>query len=227
VVVVEPPRQRWRLVLARAEDAPQLAGRELAEAWETALEASGLPVHRAAGRARGRVAFAAPLPLNVAAERELAEVLLAERVPIWRIREALADRLPAGWTLVDLFDVWPAAPPLAGRVVAADYRIELDPVPDPERLVTAARSLLEARELPRTRQKGGGEVVAYDLRRLLVDLTIDAERGTPIRVRTRVHPELGTGRPEEVMAALGERVGKPLDVRRVVRERLVLSDESG
>ena len=212
-------------MLARAEDAPQLAGRELADAWETALEASGLPVHRAAGRARGRVAFAAPLPLNVAAERELAEVLFAERVPIWRIREALADPLPAGWTLVDLFEVWPAGPPLAGRVVAADYRIEVAPVLDPRRLVTAARSLLEARELPRTRPKGG-DVVTYDLRRLLIDLTVDADRGTPVRVRTRIHPELGTGRPEEVVAALGERLGSSLDVKRVVRERLVLSDET-
>ena len=213
-------------MLARAEDAPQLAGRELADAWETALEASGLPVHRAAGRARGRVAFAAPLPLNVAAERELAEVLLAERVPIWQVREALAAHLPPGWTLVDLFDVWPAGPPLGGRVIAADYRIELAPVLDPGRLIAAGRSMLEAKELPRTRQKGG-DLVAYDLRRLLVDLTVDGERGTPIRVRTRIHPELGTGRPEEVLAVLGERVGSPLDVRRVVRERLVLSDDSG
>ncbi len=114
------------------------------------------------------------------------------------------------------------------RVVslAADYRIEIAPVLDPRGLVTAARSLLEARELPRTRPKGG-DVVTYDLRRLLVNLTVDAERGTPIRVRTRIHPEFGSGRPEEVLAALGERVGSPLDVRSVVRERLVLSDDTG
>jgi radical SAM-linked protein len=224
--VVEPPRQRWRLVLARSADGPQLAGRDLTDAWESALEASGLPVHLAAGRTRGRVAFAAPLPLGVAAERELAEILLSERVPIWRVREALSARLPAGWTLVDLFDVWPAGPPVAGRVVAADYRIELAEVVDPGKLAVAARSLLESNSLPRTRQKGGA-VAGYDLRPLLLDVAVDEDRGSPIRVRTRIHPELGTGRPEEVMAELGERVGRPLEVRSVVRERLILSDETG
>lgn len=219
------PRQRWRLVLARAEDAPRIAGRELTDAWEDALEATGLPVHRATGRARTRVAFAAPLQLGLVAERELADVFLAERVPLWRVREALTERLPAGWRLVDLHDVWVGGPPLAGRVIAADYRIELADRPEPDRLAEAARALLEARELPRVRQKGEGSVV-YDLRPLLVEVSVDGA-GTAIRARTRIHPELGTGRPEEVLAALGERLGRALQVRAIVREGLIVSGEGG
>jgi hypothetical protein len=51
--------------------------------------------------------------------------------------------------------------------------------------------------------------------------------GPPVllRARTRFHPVLGTGRPEEVVAALGEAVGAPLDVTSVVRERLILAEE--
>jgi radical SAM-linked protein len=172
------------------------------------------------------VAFAAPLPLGVAAERELADIALSQRVPIWQVREGLGAHLPTGWTLVDLFDVWPGAPALAGRVVAADYRVALRSVPDPGQLETAVRSLLEAKELPRSRQKGEG-VVAYDLRALLVDIVLAGEPDPTIRMRTRIHPELGTGRPEEVMAQLGERIGAPLEVQSVVRERLVLSDDAG
>src|SRR5687767_1469380 len=56
------PRQRWRLVVARAADAPQLAQRETLEAWEAAIEAAGLPVARTDGaRSRARIAFGAPL----------------------------------------------------------------------------------------------------------------------------------------------------------------------
>jgi hypothetical protein len=68
--------------------------------------------------------------------------------------------------------------------------------------------------------------VAYDLRPLLVDRAV-AEAGPPtvIVARTRFHPELGTGRPEEVVAALGDALGAPIDVASVVRERLVLADE--
>jgi hypothetical protein len=42
-----------------------------------------------------------------------------------------------------------------------------------------------------------------------------------VRVRTRFDPALGTGRPEEVVAALGDVLGHPLEVRSTVRERLL------
>ena len=61
---VASPRQRWRLVLARGPDAPRLGGRELSDAWDAALEATGLPLAsrrrrveaQVAGRVRGAAA---------------------------------------------------------------------------------------------------------------------------------------------------------------------------
>jgi radical SAM-linked protein len=195
--------------------------------WEAALEATGLPLHRPAGRSRGRVAFGAPLQLGIAAERELVDLFMTERVPVWRMRAALQGGLPAGWSLIDVFDVWVGGPPLAGRVVGADYRIDLAGSVEAETLVAAVRDLLEARELLRVREKGAG-FVTYDLRPLLADLAIDETGAGPtLRVRTRIHPELGSGRPEEVIAALGECVAQPLEVRAIVRERLILADDMG
>lgn len=219
------PRQRWRLVVARSADAPRLAGRELSDAWEVAVEAIGLPLHRPAGRARTRVAFGAPLQLGIAAERELVELFLVERVSLWRMREAIAGRLPEGWSLVDLYDVWVGGPSLAGQVSAADYRIELADNAEPHEFGEAASALLNAVELPRVRTKGIGSI-SYDLRPLLINLAV-ADGGLPtvLRVRTRIHPELGSGRPEEVVAALGDRLGHPLDVLAIARERLILADE--
>jgi len=219
------PRQRWRLVLARSADAPELAGRELADAWDQAIAASGLPVHRSTGQARARVAWGAPLPSRMAAERELAEILLSEAVPVWRVRDALMRSLPAGWSLVDLHDVWLGSPALAGRVTGAVYRVTLDGDADPGMVAAAASALLEARQLIRTRLKGGASV-AYDLRPLLAGIDID-QPGPPIvmRVQTRFHPERGSGRPEEVVAALGDRLGRPLAPVSIVRERLILADE--
>jgi hypothetical protein len=46
-------------------------------------------------------------------------------------------------------------------------------------------------------------------------------------MRTLSHPSLGTGRPDEVVAALGDLAGIDLEVRMVVRERLVLAEELG
>ncbi|MEP6639927.1 MAG: DUF2344 domain-containing protein, partial [Chloroflexota bacterium] len=188
------PRQRWRLVLARSAGAPALAGRELADAWESALEATLLPLYRPAGRARARVAFGAPIAARLAAERELADIVLTEVIPIWRVRDGLESRLPEGWRLVDLHDVWLAGPALAGQVAGADYRVELDDA-DPEAVRAAAAALLAAVALPRERTKGTSSV-GYDLRPLLIDVGV-ADPGPPlwVRTRTRFHPVLGTGRP--------------------------------
>ena len=161
----------------------------------------------------------------MAAERELADLFLADRVPLWEVRAALAAVVPEGWRLVDLYDVWVAGPPLAGRVIAADYRIELDEATDLADLSVASTQLLSARELPRMRAKGAGSV-AYDLRPLLADLAIEgvgASERARLRVRTRIHPTLGTGRPEEVVAELGDRLGRSLEVSAIIRERLILS----
>ena len=175
-------------------------------------------------RPRPRISFGAPLPVGMPAEGELIDVVLGERWPVWRIREALVPHVPAGWRLIDLLDVWLAGPPLAGRVAAADYRIELAGDLAPEALERPAQEVLAASSIPRERDKGGSRVV-YDLRPLVIDVRVD--RGPPIvvRTRTRFHPELGTGRPEEVLAALADAAGRPLEAATIVRERLLLIDD--
>ena len=219
-----PPRQRWRLVLARDAGAAGPTGRDLIDAWEAALDASGLPLVRPVGRARARIAFGAPVPAAMALERELADILLTEMVAGWQVREALAGRLPEGWRLIDLHDVWLGAPALAGQVAAADYRIDLGDA-DAVVIDAAARALLASDRVPRERPKGG-ETVTYDLRPLVVDVVV-ADAGSPliVRARTLFHPALGTGRPEEVVAALGDLAGRALVPRSIVRERLILADE--
>jgi radical SAM-linked protein len=221
------PRQRWRLVVARSAAATDQRQRDVAGEWAAAIEASGLPLAWTEGaRSRPRIAFGAPLPVGMAANAELLDVVLTDRWPAWRVREALTDHLPGGWRLVDLHDVWLAGPPLAGRVAAADYRVTLAGAVPLERLRAAAAELLAAASVSRRRARGDG-TVEYDLRPLLIDVAV--EDGPPVTViaRTRFHPELGTGRPEEVIAALGDRLGVPLEAAGIVRDRLVLAEDLG
>ena len=213
--------------MRRSAEAPALTQRETVEAWEAAVQRGGLPVAWTdAATPRLRLSFAAPLPLGVIGDAELIDVFLAERLPTWRVREALDGHLPAGWALVDLYDVWPAGPALAGRVVAAVYRMHLATGASPTTVATAAAQMMAARELPRDRLKGGG-TVRYDLRRLIDEIAV-AEAGPPVvvRARTRFDPELGTGRPDEVLAALGDAAGAPLEAEVIVRERLILADDT-
>ena len=224
------PRQRWRLVVARDADAPVRTQRELADDWEAAIVAAGVPLARTGdARSRPRISFGAPLPVGIAAEADLIDLVLTERWPAWRLREVLVPVLPPGWRLVDVHDVWLAGPALAGRVAAADHRVVLSgsagtPV-DGERIARAAVELLAARAVTRERARGGA-TVAYDLRPLLVDLAVtDAGPPPVLHVRTRLHPELGTGRPEEVVAALADHLGVSLSVESIVRLRLLLVDD--
>jgi hypothetical protein len=161
----------------------------------------------------------------MAADGELLDIVLTERLPIHRVREALSRVIPDGWRLVDLHDVWLAGPALAGRVAAADYRITLANGMAAVDLDRACAALLASERLPRERAKGGG-TVTYDLRPLVIDVSV-ADAGPPpvVAIRTRFHPELGTGRPEEVIGALADLVGTPLTIEAIVRERLVLAED--
>lgn len=222
------PRQRWRLVVARAADAPLHAQREVADEWEAALVAGGLPIARSDGeKARSRIAFGAPLPVGIAANGELIDVVLTERWPAWRLRQALDRVIPAGWRLVGAYDVWLAGPPLPGQVAAADYRVTLTGpgCGDASALARAVAAVRDAETLPRSRVKGD-TTVSYDLRPLLVGVRLEAAGPPPIVVaRTRFHRELGTGRPDEVVAAVAGAVGAPLEATSIVRERLLLIED--
>ncbi len=220
------PRQRWRLTLARGPDAPRLAGRELNEAWEAALEAAGLPLARGGGGSKPKapVAFAAPLPVGMTAEAELMDVLLCDRWPAWRTREAMHGAMLPGWTLSDVEDVWLGAPALAAAVCAADYRIALGGDVDAAALDGAAERVIGARSVFRTREKGGSSV-RYDLRPLLESIEVVAGSPVVLRVRTRFDPQLGNGRPEEVVAALADELGHDLVIGEVIRERLILTGD--
>ena len=222
------PRQRWRLVVARSDEAPSQTQRELADAWEAAIEAAGLPLARTGdARSRPRISFGAPLPVGIAADAELIDLVLTTRWPAWRVREALAPVLPVGWRLVDLHDVWLAGPALAGRIAAADYRVGIAGADalDVQRLVDACAALLLSRRVPRARRKGD-TTVTYDLRPLVLDARLIDVGPPPIMLtRTRFHPELGTGRPEEVVGALADLIGEPLQTESMVRLRVILADD--
>jgi hypothetical protein len=226
--VVREAVQRWRLVLGRSALDGDVAQRTMLAEWEAALLASGLPVAGLdASRARPRFAIAAPLAAAIPGEAELIDVWLVERLPRWRVREAMLPILPVGHRLVDLYDVWLGEPPLPGRVSASVYRATIAGVGTRlDTLRAAAEAMIEAPSLPRERRKGDG-VVAYDLRQFLVALEVAGAAGDHVVVRMtlRHDPEKGIGRPDETLAELGERLGgEPLRVVALVREGLVLAE---
>jgi hypothetical protein len=171
--------------------------------------------------------FAAALPVGVAVEQDLADLVLAERLAVWVVREGVVRAAPDGIQVTDIHDVWLGGPPLAAIAAGADYRMTIEPATDPgaEPLRRAAAQLLAAATIPRQRAKGGGSV-GYDLRPLLATIRV-SDGGGPrtIQARTRFHPERGAGRPDEVLGALSDLVGCRLVAGTTVRVRVILAEE--
>ncbi len=250
------PRQRWRILFRRDEDARFLAHLDAMKLWERALRRAGIPVARTEGMSpRPRIVFAAPLPLGMLAEREIVDIVLSERLTIADMRRRLERDLPHGFSLVDLHDVWLHAPAVAAQLAGATYRLDVaSRAPGPPlraaEVGEAVAALLAADRLDRERRKEK-RIVRYDLRPLIVGIEVlrwdedggggggaanggavaaagDATRGTvgggtgTLRVDLRHSQDEGTGRPDEVVAALGDVLGRDLAVTQGVRERLTL-----
>ncbi len=254
----DEPRQRWRIVFAR-DAAVRDPSAGTAAAWEAALTSAGLPIARSLGKSpRPKLTIGAPLPVGTAGEAELADLVLTERLPVADVRARLSGHLPEGHRLVDLFDVWLGAPTLSAQVVAADYRMTVRGASGAE-LGAACSGLVAATGIERTRQKGDGRAVTYDLRPLILALTVvsavrtdddgaaddgaaadgaaddgaaddvraatgDVGRAATLRMRLRHAGDGPSGRPDEVILALGEALGRPLEPTAIVRERLLTAD---
>jgi radical SAM-linked protein len=231
------PVQRWRIVYRRGPGACDLAQRDELAAWESALAETGLPLVSTGGeRSRPKISAAVPLPVGMTADAEPIEILLTERRTRAVVRAALESCLPPDHGLIDVHDVWLGAPSLPAAVVAADYRVlveaeaEAEPVsPLRAALTPAVLRLLSADHLPRERAKAD-RVVGYDLRPFLLDLGVEddpaGESGRAVLVmRLRVDPQLGAGRPDEVVAAVADAAGTGLLAVGGVRIGLGFADD--
>jgi hypothetical protein len=199
--------------------------RDLHASWEAALVASGLPVAGLdAPKPKARLLHAAPLSASIPGEAELVDIWLVERLPVWRVREAIAGHLPPGHRLLDVCDVWLGEASLPGRVAASVYRAAVD-VP-PGDLEPACARLLAADSLPRTRLRGE-TAVTYDLRPFVGGLDVAPGPGpgtSTLRMTLRHDPEKGIGRPDETLGALADELGSGIAATALVRESLVLAD---
>jgi hypothetical protein len=229
------PRQRWRLYLRLpAVDLPgELpAG---AGAWAAILERGGLPLVPEPGR--GRVVLAAQLPLRIAGEREIIDLVLSTRLPLAEVRARVRASLPSPVALVDLHDVWVGAPSAAAALVAADYRVEVAGV-SPRSLEEATEAIMAARALSRERRREK-KTQLFDLRPLVLTLSVEPAPGAGgggvdgptavLRARLRHRPN-AVGRPEDVVAALAVPPAPPLDgdirVLNITRECLFTLDDA-
>ncbi len=194
---------RIRLTYAKTNAMRYTSHLDVQRTLERTFRRAGLPLLHSQGyHPRPKMHLASALPLGCTGEHELADFWLTEPLPLEAIEAALRRAAPPGIRILAVETVPPEEPPLPNQVVASEYRVTLlEAVPD---LAARVRGLLEAETLPRERR---GK--PYDLRPLIEALErLPPDKAGHARLRMRLSAREGaTGRPDEVLAALGIPLG--------------------
>ena len=196
--------QRVTVTFARDDAQKYITHLDLMRAWERILKRAGLPVAHSQGFSpRPRIALAAPLAVGVTSDCELLDILLEERRTLDELANAIDPQLPAGLRLVGLRETPLGLASLQSLLRAAEYTVDVEDPRPIEELHAAVAELLAKDDLPWEHQRGD-EVRRYDLRALIFDLSAHGLEPGRAQILMRLRADAqGSGRPEQVTAALG------------------------
>ncbi len=186
--------------------------------WERAFRRARIPLAYSEGfTAHPRISLAAPLPVGVTSDAELMDIVLTGWMSPQGFAGAVNRQLTPGFEILEVMTVAPTLPSLQSRLRQAEYNVELAGK-DKADVETAISMLLAAESLPWHHKRDTGER-AYDLRPLIDDLWLIEWQGSSGSIGMRLRcGSSGSGRPEQVAAALGF-TGHPQSIRRT---RLIL-----
>lgn len=190
---------------------------DLHRVWERALRRAALPLSYSQGfHPQPKISLAAALPLGFSSRSEVLDVRLNEDIPTEDISERLKDNLPPDIKVLDVQTVDERLPAMQTLVLSAAYDVHLTEPIDGSELKRRVETLMNTESLIRERR---GKT--YDLRPLIEMLSIITQAdGKAWLKMTLAAREGATGRPEEVLAALGI---EP-ETARVERTRLIFKE---
>jgi radical SAM-linked protein len=198
------PRQRLRITFSRSEAVRYITHLDMARVWERMVRRARLPVsYSATEMQRPRLSLAAPLAVGVTSEAELLDLFLDARLPIAPLAKRLGMECPPGIAISQIREVGLGLPSLQSLVRFSEYRVSTRtdmPISEIKRRIS---DLLAADSLPRERLREK-VIRRYDLRPLVESLWVaDWGRGDGVLGMILQTNEQATGRPDEVVAALG------------------------
>lgn len=193
-------RQRIRITFARDGNTRYVGHLDMVRTWERVIRRARLPIAYTEGfNPRPRLTFAAALPVGCTSDQEVLDVILAHACNLSDVRRQLDGAVPEGIRVVDVAGVDYSAPALQTQTRAAEYTLAPMEGTSAEDAGSRVRALLDAPALARQRRDK-----TYDLRPLILDLWVEAGEDAETRVGMLLKAEEGgTGRPDEVAAALG------------------------
>lgn len=211
--------QRVRITFSRGPELKYITHLDMMRFWERALRRADVPLAYSEGFSpHPQISLAAPLAVGTTGEAELMDVYLSQpTAPKDLIRDVMA-KVPAGVSIVSAEEVGMSLPALQADVRFAEYLVDIDlsggveppDVAQPPPAVHSAaeaqaaiESFLAADTIP-WEHKRQDETRSYDIRAQVADLGIVTTDGDRLTLRMRLkNDNTGSGRPEQVVAALG------------------------
>jgi radical SAM-linked protein len=209
---------RIRITFAKTGTLRYVGHLDLHKMWERIARRAGLPLAYSQGfHPQPKIQLAAALPLGFSSRCELVDLWIEGETDLARLPADLQGTVPPGLKILDVAGVDEKGPPLQTQILSAEYEVTLPAETERDRLTKHLRSITEADSLPRERR---GK--AYDMRPLiealeLIGPEVNGNAHLVMRLSAR---EGATGRPEEVLDALGI----PLDGAQVERTRLIFKE---
>ena len=205
-------KQRYRVYFSKTEEMRFTGHLDLILTWERTFRRAGLPLAYSEGFSpRPVLNMAAPLPLGFTSTGEIGDFWLSDIISLDQFQSDLEKSLPPGLLLREIREIDDIfGPKLPSLVLAASYSITLNEI-HPE-LAADINGLINSQNLIRER-KGK----SYDLRPLIKSLEPDQSNPNIVQMTLSNLPG-ATGRPDEVLAALGI----PILGTRISRKEIIL-----
>jgi len=194
-------KQRLRIRFTRDETLKYIGHLDMARTWQRIARRADLPLAYSEGfNPQPRMSFAAALPVGCTSDHEELDLVLSPACVIDEVKAQLDRALPPGMKVFAIEEMPLKAPALQMQLAAAEFEITVEGEETIGLLLERVAQFLAATEIMRDRR---GKV--YNLRPLVQTLSIapaHADRAAVIRSLLQATPE-GTGRPDELAAALG------------------------
>jgi len=196
--------QRLRLTFSRGEEVKYISHLDLMRLWQRALRRADIPLAYSQGFSpHPKLSLAAPLAVGVTSGGELMDIFLEHRVSPHFFIKTIGKQLPPSIDISEVVEVGLGLPSLQSQVRYAEYEVGVATDKGPKEVDASLGSLLARDTLPwqHARDK---EIRKYDLRSLIESLWLldwDPPECT-LGMRLRCDNK-GTGRPEQVISALG------------------------
>jgi radical SAM-linked protein len=173
---------------------------DLHRLWERAMRRADLPLSYSQGfHPQPKISLASALPLGFSSLGEVLDVRFNEEIPTEEIATRLKDSLPPDIQIINVESVDEREPALQTQVLSALYNVHLTEPVDGSGLARKVEELMMSESLPRERR---GKF--YDMRPLIETLNVLTETNGKVWLQMKLAARDGaTGRPEEVMNALG------------------------